>query len=144
MYIDQVVNKKEMPLKLCGVSSCFRKEVGTHGKFSKGLFRMHQFNKVELLVFCLPEESWDFHEKLQKTCESLYQQLNLHYRVVNVCTGDIGVFKITAERGIAAGVRRIEAVTGRGAYELIARRFKTLKQTASLLKSSIEEVPHKG
>ncbi|MFH1473818.1 MAG: serine--tRNA ligase [Candidatus Aenigmatarchaeota archaeon] len=90
MYIDQTINQKDLPLKLCGVSSCFRKEVGTHGKFSKGLYRMHQFNKVEMIVMCLPEESWDFHEKMQKICESVYQQLGLHYRVVNVCTGDIG------------------------------------------------------
>lgn len=91
MYIDQTVNKKELPLKLCGVSSCFRKEVGTHGKFSKGLFRMHQFNKVEMIVICLPEESWDFHEEMQKIVEEIYQELGLHYRVVNVCTGDIGI-----------------------------------------------------
>lgn len=90
MYIDQTINKKDLPLKLCGVSSCFRREVGTHGKFSKGLFRMHQFNKVEMIVICLPEESWNFHEEMQKTCEEIYQQLGLHYRVVNVCTGDIG------------------------------------------------------
>jgi len=91
MYIDQTINKKDLPLKLCGVSSCFRKEVGTHGKFSKGLFRMHQFNKVEMVVVCLPNQSWDFLEKMQSICESIYQQLGLHYRVVNVCTGDIGV-----------------------------------------------------
>ena len=91
MYIDQVINQKDLPLKLCGVSSCFRREVGTHGKFSKGLFRMHQFNKVEMIVICLPEESWEFLEKMQKFCEDIYQQLGLHYRVVNVCTGDIGV-----------------------------------------------------
>jgi seryl-tRNA synthetase len=91
MYIDQVINKKDLPLKMCGTSSCFRKEVGTHGKFSKGLFRMHQFNKVEMIVVCLPEESWDFLEKMQSFCEDIYQQLGLHYRVVNVCTGDIGV-----------------------------------------------------
>jgi seryl-tRNA synthetase len=90
MYIDQTINQKDLPLKLCGVSSCFRKEVGTHGKFSKGLFRMHQFNKVEMVVMCLPEDSWKFHEKMQEICESIYQQLGLHYRVVNVCTGDIG------------------------------------------------------
>jgi seryl-tRNA synthetase len=91
MFINTTLTKESLPVKLCGVSVCFRREVGTHGKFSKGLFRMHQFNKVELLVLCLPEDSWAFHEELQKTCESLYQQLSLHYRVVNVCTGDIGV-----------------------------------------------------
>jgi seryl-tRNA synthetase len=91
MYIDQVISKKDLPLKLCGVSSCFRREVGTHGKFSKGLFRMHQFNKVEMIVICLPEESWNFHEEMQKISEEIYQKLGLHYRVVNVCTGDIGI-----------------------------------------------------
>jgi seryl-tRNA synthetase len=91
MFIDTTLTKDSLPVKLCGVSACFRKEVGTHGKFSKGLYRMHQFNKVELLVFCLPEDSWNFHEELQKNCEALYQQLGLHYRVVNVCTGDIGI-----------------------------------------------------
>ncbi|MEM2102627.1 MAG: serine--tRNA ligase, partial [Candidatus Bathyarchaeia archaeon] len=91
MFIDTTLTQDKLPVKLCGVSACFRREVGTHGKFSKGLFRMHQFNKVELLVFCLPEDSWSLHEELQNTCEALYQQLGLHYRVVNVCTGDIGV-----------------------------------------------------
>ena len=91
MFIDTTFTKDSLPVKLCGVSACFRREVGTHGKFSKGLFRMHQFNKVELLVLCLPEDSWNFHEELQRNCEALYQQLDLHYRVVNVCTGDIGV-----------------------------------------------------
>lgn len=91
MYIDTTSTKDNLPVKLCGVSACFRREVGTHGKFSKGLFRMHQFNKVELLVLCLPEDSWSFHEELQRDCEALYQQLGLHYRVVNVCTGDIGI-----------------------------------------------------
>jgi len=91
MFINTTLAQESLPVKLCGVSVCFRREVGTHGKFSKGLFRMHQFNKVELLVFCLPEDSWAFHEELQRNCESLYQQLGLHYRVVNVCTGDIGI-----------------------------------------------------
>jgi len=91
MFIDTTLTKENLPIKLCGVSACFRREVGTHGKFSKGLFRMHQFNKVELLVLCLPEDSWAFHEELQRNCEELYQRLGLHYRVVNVCTGDIGV-----------------------------------------------------
>jgi len=91
MFIDKTFNKKDLPLKLCGVSSCFRKEVGTHGKYSKGLYRMHQFNKVEQFIFCLPEDSWDFLEELQKNSEELYQQLGLHFRVVNMCTGDIGV-----------------------------------------------------
>lgn len=91
MFMNEVFNKKDLPIKLIGVSPCFRKEIGAHGKYTKGLFRMHQFNKVEQFIFCLPEQSWELHEELQKNCEDLYQALGLHYRVVNVCTGDIGI-----------------------------------------------------
>lgn len=90
MFADEVFNKDDLPIKLCGVSSSFRKEVGTHGKYTKGLFRMHQFNKVEQFVFCLPEDSWKILEELQKNAEELYQQLGLHYRVVVLCSGDTG------------------------------------------------------
>ncbi|MCD6402949.1 MAG: serine--tRNA ligase [Candidatus Aenigmarchaeota archaeon] len=90
MFKDEVLLKDDLPLKFVGVSPCFRKEVGTHGKYTKGLFRVHQFNKVEQFIFCSPEESWELHEELQRNSEELYQKLGLHYRVVNVCTGDIG------------------------------------------------------
>jgi seryl-tRNA synthetase len=90
MFMDEVLLKADLPIKLIGVSPCFRREVGTHGKYTKGLYRMHQFNKVEQFVFCLPEDSWKLHEELQENAEALYQALGLHYEVVNVCTGDIG------------------------------------------------------
>ncbi|MBI2542599.1 MAG: serine--tRNA ligase [Candidatus Aenigmarchaeota archaeon] len=90
MFLDEVLDVKKLPLMFAGVSPCFRKEVGTHGKYTKGLFRMHHFNKVEQFVFSLPEQSWKLHEEIQRNCELLYQSLGLHYRIVNVCTGDIG------------------------------------------------------
>jgi len=90
MYMNDVIEKKDLPIKLAGVSPCFRKEVGSHGKYTKGLFRMHQFNKVEQFIFCLPEQSEKLHEELQKNAELLYQSLGLPYKVMNVCTGDIG------------------------------------------------------
>ncbi len=90
MFMDEVLLKSKLPVKLTGVSPCFRKEVGTHGKYTKGLFRMHQFNKVEQFIFCLPEDSWSFHEELQGNAEELFQALELHHEVVNVCTGEIG------------------------------------------------------
>lgn len=90
MFKDEILDKNDLPLKFVGVSPCFRKEVGSHGKYTKGLFRVHQFHKVEQFIFCLPEDSWKLHEELQKNSEDLYQALGLHYRVVNVCTGDIG------------------------------------------------------
>lgn len=90
LFADEVFNKDNLPVKLCGVSPSFRKEVGTHGKYTKGLFRMHQFNKVEQFIFCSPGDSWKILEELQQNAEELYQQLGLHYRVVVLCSGDTG------------------------------------------------------
>jgi len=90
-FMDEVILIKDLPIKYVGISPCFRKEVGTHGKYTKGLFRVHQFNKIEQFIFCHPKNSWKLHEELQKNSEDIYQSLGLHYRVVNVCTGDIGI-----------------------------------------------------
>jgi len=90
MFTDKIFNKDELPLRVCGVSACFRREVGTHGKYAKGLFRVHHFNKVEQFIYCLPEQSWDFLEELQKNSEELYQKLGLHHQVVALCSGDTG------------------------------------------------------
>lgn len=91
MYMGEIFEPTDLPLKLAGVSACFRKEAGSHGKDTKGIFRVHQFNKVEQFVFSLPEESWTIHEELIKNEEDFVQALRLPYRVVNVCTGDIGI-----------------------------------------------------
>lgn len=88
--MNNVFDEKELPLKFVGVSPCFRKEIGSHGVDEKGLFRVHQFNKVEQFVFCRPEESWKMHEELLKNSEDLFKKLKLPYRIVNICTGDIG------------------------------------------------------
>ena len=90
MFMNEVLDLSGLPVKFCGVSPCFRREVGTHGRYTKGLFRVHQFNKVEQFIFSAPEQSWELHEYIQQNSEKLYQSLGLHYRVVNVCTGDIG------------------------------------------------------
>ncbi len=90
MFMNEVLLNDELPIKLVGISPCFRKEVGAHGKYTKGLFRMHQFNKVEQFVFCHPTDSWALHEEMQRNAEELYQALGLHFQVVNACTGDIG------------------------------------------------------
>ncbi len=91
MHMNEVLEEKELPLLYAGVSPCFRKEAGAHGKDTKGIFRVHQFNKVEQFVFCLPEESWKWHEKLLENAEKLWQGLGIPYRVVNICTGDLGI-----------------------------------------------------
>lgn len=91
MLMDEVLEESELPLRLAGVSPCFRKEIGSHGVDTKGLFRVHQFNKIEQFVFCRPEESWAIHEDLLANAEELFQSLGLPYRVVNICTGDLGI-----------------------------------------------------
>ncbi|MBI2550341.1 serine--tRNA ligase [Candidatus Woesearchaeota archaeon] len=90
MLMNETLDEKQLPLKFCGISSCFRREIGSHGVDTRGLFRVHQFNKVEMFVFCKPADSWKLHEELLKNAEELLQQLKIPYSVVNVCTGDIG------------------------------------------------------
>jgi seryl-tRNA synthetase len=90
MYSNEIFEEKDLPLRLAGISPCFRREIGAHGLDTKGLFRVHQFTKVEQFVFCKPEDSWTIHEELLANAEELFFRLGLPYRVVNICTGDIG------------------------------------------------------
>ncbi len=90
LHMDKVLKEEELPLTYTGISPCFRKEAGAHGKDTKGIFRVHQFHKVEQFVFCMPEDSWDWHEKLIQNAEELWQGLGIPYRIVNICTGDLG------------------------------------------------------
>ncbi|MBI2559503.1 serine--tRNA ligase [Candidatus Woesearchaeota archaeon] len=90
MLMNETYDEKQLPMKFVGVSPCFRKELGSHSIDTKGLFRVHHFNKVEQFIFCKPEDSWKFHEELLSNGEELFQKLKLPYRVVNICTGDIG------------------------------------------------------
>ncbi|MCS7119056.1 MAG: serine--tRNA ligase [Archaeoglobaceae archaeon] len=91
MHMNETLEENELPLLYAGFSPCFRREAGAHGKDTKGIFRVHQFNKVEQFVFCLPDDSWKWHEKLIENAEKLWQGLGIPYRVVNICTGDLGV-----------------------------------------------------
>jgi seryl-tRNA synthetase len=90
MYQDEIFEEKDLPLRLAGISPCFRREIGAHGLDTKGLFRVHQFTKVEQFVYCKPEDSWQIHEELLANAEEVFKSLGLPYRVVNICTGDIG------------------------------------------------------
>lgn len=90
MYRDEIFEEKDLPLRLAGISPCFRREIGAHGLDTKGLFRVHQFTKVEQFVFCSPEDSWLIHEELLANAEEMFKKLTIPYRVVNICTGDIG------------------------------------------------------
>ncbi|MCQ4153183.1 MAG: serine--tRNA ligase [Archaeoglobi archaeon] len=91
MHMNETLEEDELPMLYAGFSPCFRKEAGAHGKDTKGIFRVHQFNKVEQFVFCSPENSWEWHEKLLENAEKLWQGLGIPYRVVNICTGDLGI-----------------------------------------------------
>ncbi len=109
LHMDEILEGKALPLRYCGVSPCFRKEAGAHGRDTKGIFRVHQFEKVEQFVFCKPSDSWREHERLIANAEEFFQKLEIPYRVMNVCTGDIG--------SVAAKKYDIEAwLPGQGEY----------------------------
>ena len=90
LYAGEILEEDTLPIRLAGVSPCFRKEIGGHGVDQKGVFRVHQFQKVEQFVFCRPEESAAVHEEIRANAEEVFRQLAIPYRVVNVCTGDVG------------------------------------------------------
>jgi len=90
LHMDEILDGKDLPIRYSGVSPCFRKEAGTHGRDTKGIFRVHQFEKVEQFVFSKPEDSWREHEGLISNVEEIFQELGLPYRIVNVCSGDLG------------------------------------------------------
>ena len=89
-FMNEVLEIEELPLLLAGYSPCYRKEAGAHGKDTKGIFRVHQFSKVEQFVFCHPDDSWDWIEKMIKYVEDIWRPLGLPFRIVNMCGGDLG------------------------------------------------------
>lgn len=90
MYADTLFDESQLPLKLAGLSHCFRTEAGSHGRESKGLYRVHQFSKVEMFVFCRPDESQKIHDELVAIEERIFQALEIPFRVIDVATGDLG------------------------------------------------------
>ena len=112
MFMDEVIEPSLLPIKIVGVSPCFRREVGAHGQGDKGIWRVHQFTKVEQIIISHPDHSWDAHEELLTNCVDLWDDLGLHYEVVNICTGDMGT--------VAARKYDLEAwLPGRGEYKEI-------------------------
>ena len=89
-HADEVIPESELPLKYIGYSHCFRQEAGAYGKYSKGLYRVHQFSKTEMFIYCKPEDSEKLHEEILKIEEEIYKELELPYRVLEMCTGDLG------------------------------------------------------
>ncbi|MEM3089029.1 MAG: serine--tRNA ligase [Candidatus Nitrosotenuis sp.] len=95
MHSDEILDGKDLPIRYAGVSPCFRKEAGAHGRDQKGIFRVHQFEKVEQYVFARPEESWAEHERMLAVAEEFYQSLGIPYRVMLLSSGDLG--KVSAK-----------------------------------------------
>jgi seryl-tRNA synthetase len=90
LHADEILDETKLPLLYAGLSPCYRKEAGTYGKHTRGLFRVHQFNKLEMYVYSLPEKSAEMHEMILGIEEELWQQLGVPYHVINIAAGDLG------------------------------------------------------
>ncbi|MBS3923489.1 MAG: serine--tRNA ligase [Nitrosarchaeum sp.] len=127
MRSDEIIEGKDLPLRFAGVSPCFRKEAGAHGRDQKGIFRVHQFDKIEQFVFARPEESWKEHERMLSVAEEFYQKLEIPYKVMLLSSGDMGK--------VSAKTYDIEAwMAGQSAYREIVSCSNCLDYQARRLK----------
>lgn len=127
MRSDEIIEGKDLPLRFAGVSPCFRKEAGAHGRDQKGIFRVHQFDKIEQFVFARPEESWKEHERMLSVAEEFYQNIEIPYKVMLLSSGDMGK--------VSAKTYDIEAwMAGQNAYREIVSCSNCLDYQARRLK----------
>ena len=127
MHSKEIIEGKDLPLRYAGVSPCFRKEAGAHGRDQKGIFRVHQFDKIEQFVFSRPEDSWKEHERMLAISEEFYQKLEIPYKVILLSTGDMGK--------VSAKTYDIEAwMAGQNAYREIVSCSNCLDYQARRLK----------
>ena len=127
MHSKEIIDGKDLPIRYAGISPCFRKEAGAHGRDQKGIFRVHQFDKIEQFVFSRPEESWKEHEKMLAVAEEFYKNLEIPHRVMLLSTGDMGK--------ISAKTYDIEAwMAGQNAYREIVSCSNCLDFQARRLK----------
>jgi seryl-tRNA synthetase len=127
MHSKEIIEGKDLPLRYAGISPCFRKEAGAHGRDQKGIFRVHQFDKVEQFVFSRPEDSWNEHEKMLAVAEEFYQKLEIPHKVMLLSTGDMGK--------VSAKTYDIEAwMAGQNAYREIVSCSNCLDYQARRLK----------
>ncbi|MDH3192336.1 MAG: serine--tRNA ligase [Nitrosopumilus sp.] len=132
MHSNEIIEGKDLPLRYAGTSPCFRKEAGAHGRDQKGIFRVHQFDKIEQFVFTRPEDSWREHEKMLEITEKFYQKLEIPYRVMLLSSGDLGK--------ISAKTYDIEAwMAGQNAYREIVSCSNCLDYQARRLKIRFRE-----
>ena len=127
MHSDEILEGGKLPLRYAGISPCFRKEAGAHGRDQKGIFRVHQFEKIEQFVFARPEESWAEHERMLRAAEEFYRMLGIPHRVVQLSSGDMGK--------VSAKTYDIEAwMAGQNAYREIVSCSNCLEYQARRLK----------
>ena len=132
MHYDEILEGAKIPLRYASISPCFRKEAGAHGKDQKGIFRVHQFEKIEQFIFCRPEESWNEHEKMIKNTEEFYQELEIPYRLMLLSSGDMGK--------VSAKTYDIEAwMAGQNAYREIVSCSNCLDYQSRRLKVRFRE-----
>ena len=122
LHANQAIPENELPKKYFSYSMCFRKEIGSHGINEKGLWRTHQFNKVEQFIFCKPEDSYKYYDELLQNSEELFQQLGLPYRVIECCSGDLAAWKakscdIEVWRPTTQGYGEVTSLTNCTAYQ---------------------------
>ena len=132
MYYDEILEGSKIPLRYASISPCFRREAGAHGKDQKGIFRVHQFEKIEQFIFCRPEESWEEREKMIKNTEEFYQQLEIPYRLMLLSSGDMGK--------VSAKTYDIEAwMAGQNAYREIVSCSNCIDYQSRRLKIRFRE-----
>ncbi|MEM2211717.1 MAG: serine--tRNA ligase [Nitrososphaerales archaeon] len=135
MHMNEVLDGKDLPLRYTGMSPCFRKEAGAHGRDTKGIFRVHQFEKVEQFVFSKPEDSWKEHEFMISNAEEFFRKLGIPYRVVLLCSGDMGK--------VAAKTYDLEAwFPGQGKYREVVSCSNCTDYQARRLNIKYRDKPH--
>jgi seryl-tRNA synthetase len=126
-HYDEIIDPELLPLKYAGISSCFRREAGSHGKDTLGIFRVHQFEKVEQYIFCKPEDSWDMFAELISNAEELYRELEIPYRIVNIASGELNdnaAMKYDLEAWFPASNTYRELVSCSNCLDYQARKLK--------------------
>jgi seryl-tRNA synthetase len=142
-HYDEIIEPERLPLKYAGISSCFRREAGSHGKDTLGIFRVHRFEKVEQFIFSKPEESWNHFEELIANAEDLYKKLKLPYRITNIASGELNdnaSKKYDLEAWFPASEAYRELVSCSNCLDYQARKLKI--RIGKVGSQQEKEVPH--
>ncbi|MFW9972869.1 MAG: serine--tRNA ligase, partial [Candidatus Odinarchaeota archaeon] len=142
-HYDEILEPERLPLKYVGISSCFRREAGSHGKDTLGIFRVHRFEKVEQFIFSKPEDSWNHFEELIANAEELYKELKIPYRITNIASGELNdnaAKKYDLEAWFPASETYRELVSCSNCLDYQARKLKI--RMGKIGSQQAKEVPH--